>query len=73
MGYNSFNCIRMGCSSVQRIKIGYSLVQCNMIGYSPAQCIKLGNALVSRGDGSVHNGAGSLANVGCTTGVILPY
>ena len=30
-------------------------------------------SLSSLGDGGIHNGVGSLANVGFTTGLILPY
>ena len=35
--------------------------------------LRLGTALSSIGDGGVHNGGGSFANVGFTTGLILPF
>ena len=74
MGYSSARCIKIGYSSGHCIKIGYSSDQCIKIGYSSGQCIKIGNVpKYYRGSGCSLRGWGSFANVGFTTGLILPY
>ena len=75
IGYSSAQCIKIGYSSGQCIKIGYSSVQCIKIGYSSGHCIMIGNVPKwHRAWGCSQGvGGGSFANVGFTTGLILPY